>query len=333
MQQNSQINWLSILRGLTIVLVLTYHVRLLNLSTGECYAWILDIGKAFKPFRMPTFVMVSGALLYFTRINKKWSTGALYKDKIIRIGLPLVFCTCIGNIMQLIFNGYVKTPKDVTLPSFFMSFVEYNSTPWPHRWYLMVLIFMMSLYPFYRYVLRNKTRTLIVLLLLFIFEQFDFRSCVETNWLYLFSLNKYLPFFFLGIVIFKYQWYRYLDRWYLPILLWIVYCLLMVYDYGDNTVGAIVGSMAMVSTAMLADRIIPALCSSFRQYIFQIYLFGIVFQSFVELIVWRGLGCPDNLVVLFWCLNMLAGVYMPVFLSKIVEKIPYRSIRLCFGLK
>ena len=107
----------------------------------------------------------------------------------------------------------------------------------------------------------------------------------------------------------------------------------MVYDYGDNTVGAIVGSMAMVSTAMLADRIIPALCSSFRQYIFQIYLFGIVFQSFVELIVWRGLGCPDNLVFLFWCLNMLAGVYMPVFLSKIVEKIPYRSIRLCFGLK
>lgn len=333
MQQNSQINWLSILRGLTIVLVLTYHVRLLNISTGECYQWILEIGKFFKPFRMSTFVMVSGALLYYTRINKNWSTGALYKDKIIRIGLPLISCTCIGNLMQLIFNGYVKTPKEVTLSSFFQSFIEYNNTPWPHRWYLMVLLFMMFLYPFYRFVLCNKTRTLGILLLLFILEPLDYRSSVETNWLYFFSLNKYLPFFFLGIVIFKYQWYHFFDKWYLPPLLWIMYCLLLINNYGDNIIESLTGSIAMVSTAMQADRIIPTLCLSFRKYIFQIYLFGIVFQAFVELIVWRGIGCPDNFVIPFWCLNMLAGIYMPVFLSKFVEKISYRPIRLCFGLK
>ena len=334
MQHNSQINWLAILRGLTIVLVLTYHVRLLDTSTGECYQWILEIGKAFKAFRMPTFVMISGALLYYTRISKNWSTISLYKDKIIRIGLPLVFCTCIGNLMQLIFNGYVKTPKEVTLPLFFKSYVESSSTPWPHRWYLMVLILMMTLYPLYRYILRNKTLALMMLLVLFILEQFDISSMVETNWFCLFSLNKYLPYFFLGMVIFRYQWYRNLDRWYLALPLWIVYYLLLKNECENNIIGTLIGSTAMVSTAMLADRLMPTLCSSFRQYIFQIYLFGIVFQSFVELILWRRLaGCPDNFVVLFWCLSMLSGIYMPVLLSKFVEKIPYRPIRLCFGLK
>lgn len=333
MQKNSQINWLSILRGLTIVLVLTYHVRLLNASTGECYQWILEIGEIFKPFRMPTFVMISGALLYYTRINKSWSTRALYKDKIIRVGLPFIFCTCIGNLMQLIFNGYVKTPKEVTLSSFFLSFIEYNNTPWPHRWYLMVLLIMMTLYPIYQFILRYKGAIIIALIVLFSLEPFNFYDLVETNWLYFFAINKYLPFFFLGIVMFKYKWYEQLDRSYLVIVLWGVYIVLCNINMPWQLMTSLIGMMAMISTAMFADRKLPKICSSFRQYIFQIYLFGIVFQSFVELIVWRWLGCPDNFVIPFWCLNMLAGIYMPVFLSKFVEKISYRSIRLCFGLK
>ena len=335
MQQTSQINWLSILRGITIVLVLTYHVRLLNTSTGECYQWILDIGQWFKPFRMPTFVMVSGALLFYTRISKAWSVKALYKDKFIRIGLPLLFCTCLGNVLQIIFNGYVKTPHEVTIASFFRSFIEYNSSPWPHRWYLMVLLIMMMLYPVYRLILRSKIATVAVLVLLFALEPFDFYKLVETNWLYFFALNKYLPYFFLGIVLFRYRWYTLLNNAFFVPLLWCGYVLLYNCSYNDylSLPTSVVGISAMISTAMLADRYIPSLCSSFRKYIFQIYLFGIVFQAFVELILWKMFGCPDSYVAIFYVLNMLAGIYMPVLISKMVERIPNRTLRLCFGLK
>lgn len=333
MQENTQINWLSILRGITIVLVLTFHVRLLNVSTGECYPWIMEIGQWFKPFRMPTFVLVSGALLYYTRINKSWSTFALYKDKLIRIGLPLVFCTCLGNVSQIIFNDYVKTPHEVTISSFFCSFVEYNGTPWPHRWYLMVLLIMMMLYPIYQLILRSKIATAMTLVILFTVEPFDFHNSGEINWLYIFSLNKYLPYFFLGIVVFKYKWYTSLDKWYLAAILWGGYLILYNIDMEKLQIRSLIGVVAMISTAMLADRHFPWLCSSFRKYIFQIYLFGVAFQVFIELIVWRKLGCPDDYVIIFYIMNMLAGIYMPVAMSKIVEMIPYRWVRLCFGLK
>ncbi len=245
----------------------------------------------------------------------------------------MLFCTCLGNVMQIIFNGYVKTPHEVTIASFFRSFIEYNSSPWPHRWYLMVLLIMMLLYPVYQKILCSRTVTAIVLVILFVIEPFDFYRMIDTNWLYFFALNKYLPFFFLGIVMFKYELYRYLNRWYLVPVLWGGYIVLCNTEKEWGIITVMVGMMAMIATAMLADRYVPSLCSSFRKYIFQIYLFGIAFQAFVELILWRSLGCPDSYVAVFYVLNMLAGIYMPVLMSKVVEKIPSRAIRLCFGLK
>jgi hypothetical protein len=95
---------------------------------------------------------------------------------------------------------------------------------------------------------------------------------------------------------------------------------------------SVVGVMAMISTSMIiADRI-PQALSSIRNYVFPIYLFGIAFQAFVELILWRRLGCPDGYVYVFYVLNILAGLYLPILMSRVIERIPYRWIRRCFGL-
>ena len=95
---------------------------------------------------------------------------------------------------------------------------------------------------------------------------------------------------------------------------------------------SVVGVMAMISTSMIiADRI-PQALSSIRNYVFPIYLFGIAFQAFVELILWRRLGCPSGYVYVFYVLNILAGLYLPILMSRVIERIPYRWIRRCFGL-
>ena len=93
---SQRLNWLSIVRGITIVLVVMYHVRMQDFSTRQNYTFISDINSIFNPMRMPTFIFVSGALLYYTRIVKGWGVGRLYHDKIVRVGLPLLFCTIIG---------------------------------------------------------------------------------------------------------------------------------------------------------------------------------------------------------------------------------------------
>jgi len=335
--KNNNITWLSILRGLTIALVVCNHVRLLNIETGDCYDFIFEWSAIFQPLRMPTFVFVSGALLYLTRIQKRWNILSLYKDKLVRIGLPLITCTILGCISQMVFNSFVKHPKIIDFSTFLYSFVEYESTPWPHRWYLSTLLFLMALYPLY-VIITNKGKWIesISFFSLFILSLFDFRQYVETNWCYFFSLNKYLPFFFFGILSFKYKWWKYVSSSYACFFIWLIY--IGLYAIQDNNliipyILQFVGISAMVSTCQIISTYIPSLFSSFRNYIFQIYLFGIAFQAFVELIVWRKIGCPDQLVYVFYFINALAGIYLPVLLCKIIERIPNKFIKNCIGLK
>ena len=195
---------------------------------------------------------------------------------------------------------------------------------------------MMALYPLYLLVLRMGKRVVIFLgIILFALYPFDFRQYTTTNWCQLFTLNKYLPFFFTGIVPFKYSLWKYLDNKVALLVCFVLYWgIYFAVPHNNYTLllMSISGIMFMISLCLFLSHPFPKLFSSFRNYIFQIYLFGIAFQAFVELILWRALGCPDSLVYLFYVLNILAGVYLPVLMSKIIEKIPYRPIRLCFGL-
>lgn len=42
--------------------------------------------------------------------------------------------------------------------------------------------------------------------------------------------------------------------------------------------------------------------------------------------------CPE-LMVFFYVLNILVGIYIPVIISKVVERTPYRWLHLALGLK
>lgn len=338
---SSQLDWLAILRSITIILVVMAHVRLWNTTTEANYDFIDVINTFFAPLRMPVFVMVSGALLYYTRISKGWKTVALYKDKAIRIGLPLVFCTILGNVMQLIFNGFVKNPIDITLTSFLQSFVLYTGFPWPHRWYLATLLIMMALYPLFTR-LDTWWKALLFEVILFGIYPINYGFTCEHNWFQLFTLNKYLIFFYTGILIFQFEWWKKIQQHALIIatIMWIIY--IIGYLTKINTLPFLIETFPilqlysifmMLSSAMVIAHILPHCFTTIRNYIFQIYLFGIAFQAFIELIVWRGIGCPNSLVILFYILNILVGIYAPICLSLIVKKTHNNFLQLCIGLK
>jgi len=56
-------------------------------------------------------------------------------------------------------------------------------------------------------------------------------------------------------------------------------------------------------------------------------------QTFVELILWKHLFYNEQLFIVFYALNLLFGLYIPVVISKVMERNPIRFIRLCFGLQ
>ncbi|MBR3633480.1 MAG: acyltransferase [Bacteroidaceae bacterium] len=335
--QKGHIHWIAIAQAVAIVMVLMYHVRLLNATTGENYLFIDQICGFVGHVHMPTFFFVSGFLLYYSRISQSVKLRALYKDKALRLLLPFAFCTVLGNVAQLVFNGFVKHPHDVTPGSFVQSFFFAEGYPWPHRWFLMALILMMVCYPLYRYVVDGKTRIWLFLLLLMAIRHV---LCnVDVN---VFSFRQfvyYLPFFFLGIISCKYRLWQYLAHWSLPFVLWALALALYIIPCAWSAVQycmfayELLCVSALVATALQLSRCRPMLFSSFRGYVYQIYIFGVAFQAFVELILWRRLGCPDSLVLLFYVANVLAGLLLPLLVCKVAEKIPSRMLHLCLGLR
>ena len=88
---SERLEWLSLMRGLSIVLVVMFHVQLVDMATGENHSLCTTLPTIFTPIRMPFFIFTSGGLLYLSRIRREWTTRALYADKLRRIAIPFVF--------------------------------------------------------------------------------------------------------------------------------------------------------------------------------------------------------------------------------------------------
>ena len=334
---STRFEWVAIAQAMAIVLVVMFHVRLLNLDEGSNYEFIDQICGFLLHIHMPVFFLLSGFLLYHTRISIGSNPISVYRNKIIKLGIPFVFCTCLGNLAQIVFNGFVKHPHAVTPLSFLQSFFIADGYPWPHRWFLMALILMMVLYPLYKYILKNSIVEIVTLLLLVGLSYVPFE--IKNNLFALIQFKAYLPFFFLGMLVCKYRLWTFLDKLWMPAALWIV--TIIIYITPDLwtivarhyvIVFKTLCACALISTALqIAKHHSPAL-SSLSAYIFPIYMFGVAFQAFIELIVWRAIGCPDNLVIIFYILNVIVGIALPVLICKLMLRLPLRLLHRCLGL-
>ena len=97
-----RIEWLAVLRGLNILLVVMVHVQLVDMSTGQNHTFCNALSFPFHPIRMPLFIFISGGLLYLSRIRKDISTKALYKDKFQRIMIPFVFFVVVYYLIKVV---------------------------------------------------------------------------------------------------------------------------------------------------------------------------------------------------------------------------------------
>ena len=335
-----KIEWIAILQGLTIIMVVVSHVRLLNIETGRDYPFVYMAFKWFYPFYLQVFFFVSGGLLYLTRFSRGMTIKSIYKDKFRRLVIPFIFFTLLGCLAQVMFNSFVKHPKPVDLKVVFWSFIDYDTTPWKHRWFLITLIWAMFIAPpVYKFVKNKIFATLALILLLFVYYMISFERFYDYNYFYFFTLNQHLIWFFIGIFVFKYEIWRYFDNYFTMVASWIIYGVLFYFFWHPRCHSVellameAAGVIAMTSTSLILSRHCPNLFSSFRNYIFQIYILGISFQAFVELILWRAAGCPSSLFFPFYLLNILFGIYIPVIISKLIEKVPYEKFRWCWGLK
>ncbi len=307
------------------------HIYLIDNISGQNHLFCTNISYPFHPIRMPLFIFISGGLLYLSRIRKNIPIKALYIDKFQRIMIPFLFFVTVYYILTIIFNQFLKTPLEFSWSHFFKSFIYFRNYPSQPFWFLAVLMFFMLMYPLLCYLCKSWKMMLFFLLLCCSVYFID--SNLESKWniLYIMELHHYLVFFFFGIFFFNYDLYKYLKSVFvLPVLI-ILYAI--SYYYSVDLLTPLLGIMLMCALCLHIGRYLPSLFSSFREYIFQIYLMSLPFQLFIEQILWKKLFYNEELFYIFYVLDLLSGIFLPVFISKVVEHCDIRIVRLCFGLK
>lgn len=331
MKQKERIQWLGILRGLNILLVIMVHVQLVDISTGENHSYCNALSFPFHPIRMPLFIFISGGLLYLSRIRKNISTKALYKDKFQRIMIPFVFFVIVYYLIKATFNQFAKTPIDLSWSNFLESFIYYRGHSSQPLWFLAVLMFLMLMYPLFCYLCKNKYR--MIAFLIFCCGIFFIDTDLESRWnvFYILEVQHYLVYFFFGIFFFRFELYKYIEN--IGILLVLVLLYAACYYFSLGLLTSFIGISMMCALCLKIGTYMPKLFSSFREYIFQIYLMSLPFQNFVELILWKKLFYNEEFVYVFYMLNVLVGLFIPVIISKLVERCNIKFVRLCFGLQ
>lgn len=327
---SERVEWLSLLRGINIILVVMFHVQLIDMTTGENHLFCTEICKPFNPIRMPLFVFCSGGLLYLSRISKGWEVKQLYIDKVYRIVFPFLFFVTFYYLLKLSLNSFVKTKVIFSISDFFRSFCIYYNTPSAHLWYLTVLFIFMLLYPLFRWLCKEKNRMIVFLLITILYYFVEPDISAEKNYLFFFSLHLYLVYFFFGIFIFRYKLYRYLRSYISLFITGYLYILCLLYNV--PLISSLIGILFMVALCQQIAQLSPTLFDSFRDYIYQIYLMSFIFQPFVELILWKKLFYNEQLFLFFYVLNVLSGIYLPVLISKYIESTKCKWLKICFGL-
>lgn len=321
-----KINWLLILQGWAMLWVVIGHA---SLSPDNPPAWETTLVAFAYTFHMQLFVLVSGWLFNYTRLSRpdRWTYGATVKEKLIRLALPGLVFSVLALLLKMAFPGDMSRTVDTSFGGILHGYLYPHENPFAELWFIAVLLELFLLMPLWRLALKNpavKFGLLAVLLVLpFVFQ-------MPTRILSVDRLVQYAFWFYLGIVMNETDVVEkgFKGREWIMILagtaLYAAGCLIPVVF--AKTLGAILFAFGL---ALLLDKILPRALSTFRDYTYQIFLMGIFAQIFVKMLH-RRLDAP---YLLMFAVCVAAGVYVPVLVSKIAQKINWKPLLLCLGLK
>ena len=349
--QKKKINWLLILQGWAMLWVVIGHSFLSK--AGEGPEWENALFHFAYSFHMPLFMLVSGWLFYLTRLKHNeitppqsllsddgsrlsngWTYCRIVKDKAVRLLLPGLVFSVISFALKIAFPGEMSRQVGLNVNDVAHAVLYPYDNPFREFWFIATLFWFFLLTLLWRIALKKnwtKWGMLVVLVILHFWHPAIELLCIG-------RVFSYALWFYLGLLISE---EGFVDK-YLADAKWLVLFVGIAVYAGSrfmvhseclpeiasflSTIGGITLSFGL---ALIADRYIPKLFCGFRNYTYQIFLMGILAQMFVK-IVYRHVSVP---YVAAYLVCLLAGLYVPVLVSKIIEKINWKPLSLCVGLK
>lgn len=261
--------------------------------------------------------------------GQKWTYPKIVIDKTVRLLLPGLVFSFVALVLKVAFPGEMTRQVDMRFSDIVHSYLYPNDNPMRELWFIATLFWFFLLTPFWQWALERK-RTMWLVLIALMFLHFV-HPLVE--FLCIGRVFNYALWFFLGLVISKEEYVvKYIAKqpWLTLVVGVVVYCM---FFFVHGTIGTFLATVGGIVTsfglALIADKYLPKLFFSFRNYTYQIFLMGIFAQMFVK-IVYRHISMP---YVAGFVLCFLAGLYVPVIVSEVIEKMNWKSLKLCVGLK
>lgn len=327
MSERKRINWLLILQGWAMLWVVIGHSPLGEPGGGPLWENVLyDFAYSFH---MSLFMLVSGWLFYRTRLvtdnSRKWSYGAIIKDKAVRLLLPGLVFSLIALLLKIIFPGEISRKVGFDLSEIIHGYIYPYDNPLRELWFIVTLFWLFILTPLWRTVFSKSWSMWVTLGLLVIL----YFVGIDTELLCFDRVSRFAVWFYLGMlmsstdVVEKVFEKHALLTFTGGIVIYVVGCLYLPFL---ATLGGIILSLGL---ALILDRYLPQTFFSFRNYTYQIFLMGIFAQMLVK-ILYRYIELP---YILTYLVCIIAGLYVPVAVSKLLEKINSKPLLLCAGLK
>ena len=322
-QQNSgeQVAWLSILRAWAVLLVIILHSTLPEEKNGLIGSFFFYFNDVFS-CRMPLFFFISGFLLFYTKIRKDSGYVDILKKRVPRVLYPYLFVTLAVFCVKVLLNFYESKPVNVSFLDFLGYFIYPQTNLWTYLWFLNVLLIYLFLYPLVKKSLNTwhgiVTGSAVALLLAIFFPK-------DISLLGLSKVMQHFIFFYVGILFAKFDLISYLKQYALLICGGSIALFAVSYLLHVGIVCNLLGIVLCIYFSLFCAKKYPAIFSGFRQYYYQIYLFGTIFQHIIEQQLYLRTS-NVGLSVFLSMFSVVVGIYMPVFIGKLIKKINWKPL-------
>ena len=320
--------WISILQAITMVAVVAGHIDLTGDHNPDypIASWI----DYLVHFQMPVFFFISG-YLYIRSSLSKMPYMDLIKSKWIRLGIPFLFITIVMYAFKLqLPQDSLTHPVELSGAYILRMLFEPWNGPARHMWFLFTLFTYFLLIPLYIITLKRWGDVAVLIMVAYLMQVILAEYPLFN--LNLFSLGRSLRhflWFYLGLVVMKFDLIKYLQNRYALMVCTVLYFFSFIWQIPFK---GLWGIGMIVSIAYYIAEWEPSLFSSFSKYSYQIYLMHIPPIMVCRMVYRRAIIANDDIWFPFcWIATLLVAIYAPVLVSKVVERLPAK-LKILIGL-
>lgn len=321
--------WVDYTKMFACILVVVGHLlQGLNKANIQWNASLYNYINTFiYIFHMPLFMCLSGYLYKkYTKINSWKEYFKFIKKKLINLGIPYLFFYLAYVFINMLFSSSVNSQKGIA------DIMNIFTNPMPPFWFLYALFFIFLVVPILEKILKNNRSIIFIFsILLHIFNIF-----IKTNIYAIDIVAEYLIYFYLGsILAYKIKEKTKNENIILYLLIFIVlasiYCFIIEKQILNTEIMqmfkiilAILGTIETIQIfKYLTDRIKNnKILNIISKNTMPIYLMHTIFSAGIRIILLK-LGFVN--FYLHFLTGLVFGVFGPIIVAKILEKIKYGS--------